>query len=139
MRKVFVDTVYWLATVKPGDSYEVAAKEARQVVGPCIMVTTDEVLCEFVTAFRKAGPMFRKKAAETVRKIFDNPNVKVVVQSRESFLRALERFSNRPDKEYSLTDCSSMNVMDMEGITDVLTHDHHFQQEGYNVLIRPAR
>ena len=37
--------------------------------------------------------------------------------------------------QYSLTDCSSMNVMDAEGIRDVLTHDRHFRQEGYNVLI----
>ena len=28
-----------------------------------------------------------------------------------------------------------MNTMDAEGITDVLTHDHHFEQEGFNVLI----
>ena len=139
MRKVFADTVYWVAIIKPGDPYKVAAEDARKAVGPCITVTTDEVLCEFVTAFRSGGPTLRKKAAETVRKIFDNPNVKVVVQSRESFLRALDRFFNRPDKEYSLTDCSSMNVMDAEGIRDVLTHDHHFEQEGYNVLIRPAR
>ena len=28
-----------------------------------------------------------------------------------------------------------MNAMDAEGITDVLTHDHHFEQEGYKILI----
>jgi len=32
----------------------------------------------------------------------------------------------RPDKEYSLTDCMSMHVMCREGLTDVLTNDHHF-------------
>jgi uncharacterized protein len=136
MRKVFADTLYWIAIVKPNDPYEPATREACQATGPCIMVTTDEVLCEFVTAFARGGPTLREKAVQIVMKFLDNPNVKVVVQSRESFLRALDRFSKRPDKEYSLTDCSSMNVMDAEGITDILTHDHHFQQEGYNVLIR---
>jgi predicted nucleic acid-binding protein len=135
MRKVFVDTLYWVAIVKPGDAYKAAATEARKAIGQCIMVTTDEVLSEFVAAFR-SGPNLRKKAAETVNALLNNPNVKVVVQSRDSFLRALDRFSKRPDKEYSLTDCSSMNAMDAEGIRDVLTHDHHFEQEGYNVLIR---
>ena len=62
--------------------------------------------------------------------------MKVLAHSRESFLQALDRFSRRSDKEYSLTDCSSMNAMDAEGIQDVLTNDHHFQQEGYSVLIR---
>jgi predicted nucleic acid-binding protein len=29
-----------------------------------------------------------------------------------------------------------MNVMREEGMTDILTNDHHFTQEGFNVLIR---
>lgn len=139
MRKVFADTVYWVATIKPNDPYKAAAKEARQAVGSCTMVTTDEVLCEFVTAFSKSGPTLREKAVQIVRKLLDDPKVKVVMQSRDSFLRALDRFSRRPDKKYSLTDCSSMNVMDAKDIRDVLTNDHHFRQEGYNVLIRSTR
>lgn len=136
MRKVFADALYWIATVKPNDPYEPAAREARQALGPCLIVTTDEVLGEFVTALAKSGPMLREKAARIVNELLDSASVQVAAQSRESFLRALDRFSNRPDKEYSLADCSSMNVMDAEGIQDVLTNDHHFQQEGYNVLIR---
>ena len=136
MRKVFADALYWIATVNPNDPYERAAREARQAVGSCVLITTDEVLGEFVTAFSNGGSRMRARAIRTVRNILDSPDVQVVGQSRESFLRALDRFSNRPDKEYSLTDCSSMNAMDAEGIRDVLTHDHHFQQEGYNVLIR---
>ncbi len=139
MRKVFADTLYWVATIKPDDSYEAAAKEARQAIGPCILVTTDEVLHEFVTAFSKSGPRLRDKAVRIVNELLVSADVKVFAQSRESFLRALHRFSQRLDKQYSLTDCSSMNVMDAERIRDVLTHDHHFQQEGYNVLIRSPR
>ncbi len=138
MRKVFADTLYWVATVKPGDPYEAAAREARQAVGACLIVTTDEVLCEFVTALAKSGPTIRQKSVRIVKALYDSASVKVIEQSRESFLRALDRFSNRPDKQYSLTDCSSMNAMDAEGIQDVLTNDHHFQQDGYNVLIRPT-
>jgi len=136
MRKVFADTLYWVAIVKPNDPYARAAREARQAIGPCLIVTTDEVLYEFVTAFAQGGSMLRDKAVRIVRELLDSASVKVLAQSRDSLLRALDRFSKRPDKEYSLTDCSSMNAMDAEGITDVLTHDHHFQQEGYNVLIR---
>jgi len=139
MKKVFADTVYWVAIVKPNDPYKPAAEQARQAVKPCIIVTTDEVLSEFVTLFAKGGPILREKAVQTVRAILKDPNVRVVVESRDSFLRALDRFSRRPDKQYSLTDCSSMNVMDAEGIRDVLTHDHHFEQEGYNLLIRAGR
>ncbi|HMG73540.1 MAG TPA: hypothetical protein VK582_08565 [Pyrinomonadaceae bacterium] len=41
----------------------------------------------------------------------------------------------RPDKGYSLTDCISMNVMRERGLTDVLTNDPHFRQEGYRPLL----
>jgi hypothetical protein len=42
MRKVFADTLYWIAVVKPNDPYAPAAREARQALGPCLLVTTDE-------------------------------------------------------------------------------------------------
>ncbi len=38
-------------------------------------------------------------------------------------------------KEYSLTDCVSMEVMWREGITDILTHDSHLSQEGFTILL----
>ena len=41
----------------------------------------------------------------------------------------------RTDKDYSLIDCISMNACRQEGITEVLTNDHHFSQEGFTVLI----
>jgi len=50
--------------------------------------------------------------------------------------KSLGRYARREDKEHSFTDCGSVNTMDAEGIRDVLTHDHHFEQEGYRVLIK---
>ena len=138
MRKVFADTLYWVAIARPNDSYSSAAKEARVAIGPCLIVTTEEVLSEFVTALAGGGPTLRKRVVEIVREILGGASVRLVTQSHDSFLRALDRFVRRPDKEYSLTDCSSMNAMDAEGIRDILTHGHHFEQEGFNVLIHSA-
>jgi predicted nucleic acid-binding protein len=42
----------------------------------------------------------------------------------------------RPDKGYSLTDCISMGTMRREAITEVLTNDRHFEQEGFRALFR---
>ncbi len=53
-----------------------------------------------------------------------------------SFLEALELYESRLDKGYSLTDCISMNVCHKLGITQVLTHDHHFEQEGFSILLQ---
>ena len=49
-------------------------------------------------------------------------------------MRALDLYSQRPDKEYSLVDCMSMVLMRERGITHVLTNDHHFRQEGFTVV-----
>jgi hypothetical protein len=43
-------------------------------------------------------------------------------------------FLDRPDKRYSLTDCSSFVIMRRLGITEAITTAHHFRQEGFTVL-----
>ncbi len=135
MKEVFADTLYWVAIVNPGDPYANAAKQAEEDLGEFITVTTDEVLAEFLTSLSKGGAVLRKIAAKMVHEILNNPNVKVVPQSRDSFLKGLALYKNRNDKQYSLTDCVSMNVMKNREISEALTHDHHFKQERFKVLI----
>ena len=79
--------------------------------------------------------MLRRKAAAMVRDLYTDHMVTIHAESRQSFLDGLTLYESRQDKEYSLTDCISMNVMRQEGITDVLTHDDHFTQEGFTVLL----
>ena len=71
-----------------------------------------------------------------IRDILEDATVRVVEQSRESFLKGLELYEARPDKGFSLTDCISMNTMSAEGSTDILTNDVHFTQEGFHALFR---
>jgi len=49
---------------------------------------------------------------------------------------AARTFFQRPDKEWSLTDCISLVVMNERGITDALTNDHHFEQAGFQILLK---
>jgi predicted nucleic acid-binding protein len=135
MKPVFADTVYWIAIVKPNDPWRLAASEARGKVATALLVTTDEVLMEFLAALSKSGPRLRATAVRMVRAILSNENVKVVPQSHASFEAGLKRYEARSDKQYSLQDCISMNVMESFSITDVLTNDRHFEQEGFSVLM----
>ncbi len=80
--------------------------------------------------------VIRREAAAVVRDISKNPGVRVVPQTHQSFLDGLDRYERRLDKHYSLQDCISMNVMEAQGITDVLTSDHHFEQDGFTILIK---
>jgi predicted nucleic acid-binding protein len=61
--------------------------------------------------------------------------IEVLPQTIQSLLRGLDLYKARSDKSYSLTDCISMVTMRERSITDVLTHDRHFAQEGFNVLL----
>jgi predicted nucleic acid-binding protein len=135
MKTVFADSHYWIAVVNPNDPWKEVARAAKLALGEVFIVTTDGVLTEFLAALRK-GEHMRRQAAKMVHAILENPNVKVIPQTRDSFLKGLEFYENRSDKEYSLTDCISMNVMKTESLIEALTNDHHFEQEGFTVLIR---
>lgn len=137
MRAVFADTFYWVALANPKDSGFHRALAADDVLNDASIVTTDEVLVEFLTFFA-ADPWLRSRAAQTVLFLLEDPRVRIVPQTRASFLAGLELYTQRPDKGYSLTDCVSMQTMRREGITDALTNDRHFEQEGFRALFRDA-
>jgi predicted nucleic acid-binding protein len=63
-------------------------------------------------------------------------DIHIVPQTRSGFLDGLALYNARPDKGYSLTDCISMQTMKREGLTDVLTNDKRFEQEGFRALLR---
>jgi hypothetical protein len=48
----------------------------------------------------------------------------------------LQLFGDRPDKEWSLTDCISFVVMEKEGVREALTGDKHFEQAGFVALLK---
>ena len=58
----------------------------------------------------------------------------MVPQTHDGFLTALELYEQRLDKQYSMTDCISMQAMRSLGVTEVLTHDEHFTQAGFQIL-----
>jgi uncharacterized protein len=130
MNRVFADTVYWIARINPRDQWHTIFK----TVGPAKLVTTDEVLDEVLAHFSAYGPAMRSRAARIVHQVLNHPDIEVVAQSRQSFLDGLALYESRLDKDYSLTDCIAMVTMKQQGLTEVLTRDIHFAQEGF-VLI----
>jgi uncharacterized protein len=94
------------------------------------------VLCEYLAFFAGARPSIRDQAGRNVVELIGNPAVHVIPQSRESFLSGLQLYRARPDKGYSLTDCISMQTMRRERLTEALTNDRHFEQEGFRALFR---
>lgn len=135
MRVVFADTGFWLAEINPRDQWASTAKQIVRELDRFQIVTTDEVLLEVLNSLSRTTHL-RRAALKQYYAIRDNPNVLVLGQSRDSFLKGLGLFEEREDKSYSLTDCIAMSAMKEFGIQEVLTNDHHFEQEGFVVLMR---
>jgi predicted nucleic acid-binding protein len=102
------------------------------------IITTDEVLGEYLTFFASASEMLRCRAATSVQRILASPVIQVIPQSRISFLAGVDLYTRRPDKGYSLVDYISMQTMRKEWLTEVLTNDRHFEQEGFRALFRDS-
>ncbi len=136
MRKVFADTCYWVALLNPKDAWYVQAISISQSLQPLKIVTTEEVLAEVLTFYSGAGEFMRRRTVQLIQDIFSDETIEVVEQTHASFLLGFALYQNRLDKGYSLPDCISMNTMRRLGITEVLTHDRHFAQEGSTILLR---
>ena len=136
MSRIFADACYWIALLDPKDELHEPANEAKTRIGTSGLITTDEVLSELLTFFGDRGVKLRMIASDAVEGIRSAAAVVVVPQSRESFDSALALYRSRPDKQYSLVDCRSFELMKREGITEALTGDHHFEQEGFKALLR---
>jgi uncharacterized protein len=130
---VFADTFYWIALARPRDSWHSAVLTWAKASSSTYIVTTDEVLTEFLNALASGGPAGRGHATATVDDIRSDPRVNVLPQSRPEFDAALALYKARPDKAYSLTDCRSIVAVRALGISEVLTNDHHFVQEGFTI------
>lgn len=136
MSAVFVDASYFIAQFSPGDQWERVAEEARSRLGDVDLVTTDEILTEFLTGVSRGGALIREQAEAAVQEMLRSGDIRVIPQTRPSFLDGLNRFRRRLDKTYSLQDCIAMNIMESEGITEVLTSDRNFEQEGFIALMK---
>ncbi len=135
MREIFADSFYWIALANPADQWHRAVREFNQANQDMLLVTTDEVLTEFLNYFAEASERTRRVVAEMCERTMNHPRITVLPQTRDSFLTGFILYQSRPDKGYSLTDCISMTVMRERDISDALTHDNHFRQEGFNVLL----
>jgi len=135
MKKVFADAQYFVALINDKDQSHPAALAISQTLQGVTLVTTEEALNEVLAFFAERGRYLRQLATAYVDDILSDPDMVIRPQSHQSFLDGYALYKARPDKGYSLTDCISMEAMRQEGISDILTHDNHFTQEGFTTLL----
>ena len=135
MARVFADAVYWIALINLNDQWRNRAVEVSRGLDGASIITSDEVLIETMNYFAESGKHYRGIVCREIDKILLDPNVEIVDASHENLLNGFDLYKRRQDKGYSLTDCISMNICQAFRIHDILTHDDHFRQEGFNVLL----
>lgn len=131
MRRVFVDTSGW---------YELAVAENPvhlQVAAALRVPDTKFVTSTFVLHELVALLVSRRRyamAAQTVAGIRSAPEVRMEHPDAVEEAAAWRLFLDRPGKCYTLTDCLSFVIMRRLGISEAITFDSHFGQEGFTIL-----
>lgn len=134
--EVFVDTQAWIALIQPNDQYREIVLRMWPTSPEVVIVTSEFVLAEFLGFVCERGPTARREAAGAVRRAANTSGTLVFPATSALFEAGLRLYEARPDKGYSLVDCTSMAIMRERGVDGVLTADRHFEQEGFKPLLR---
>jgi len=132
--RLFLDTVFIQALLNKGDQYHSQAREfLPRVRAAAAVFVTEAVLLEVGNAL---GSVNRSGAVQFIEQCYNTANLQVVTVDTLLLTRALQLYSERPDKTWGLTDCISFVVMREQNLTDAVTADVHFVQAGFRALLR---
>jgi hypothetical protein len=130
--EIFADALYYIALINPKDRYHGEAKRATtNLLRP--HVTTIWVLMEVADAL--AAPTVRRQTHRFLQNILLQPKTAIITDLEPWFSRGLDLYGKRSDKDWSLTDCISFEVMKERGIAEALTGDRHFIQAGFQTML----
>jgi predicted nucleic acid-binding protein len=133
MKACFADTFFFLALISSRDRSHAQAVRFSQSLTRHI-VTTTWVLTELADAMCR--PPWRERFTIFLDRLRHEPRTIIVPTTDDLFETGMDLYLNRPDKEWSLTDCISFVVMEREGLTDALTGDNHYEQAGFVALLK---
>ena len=133
MKPVFADTSYFLALLNVRDEAHLKASEFSQTHDQPLL-TTVWVLTEVGDAVSRSDnrQVFQKLLSD----LRQDPESIVLPADQQMWEKGVALYSRRADKNWSLTDCISFEVMRDEGLTEALTGDRHFEQAGFIVLLK---
>jgi predicted nucleic acid-binding protein len=132
VKRVFADTSFYIALVRPEDDNHRASFEFdRRFVGH--YVTSEFVLIE--SGNWLADPRNRSVFLEIHRVLRSDPRTTILPAKPEWVERGLALYGQRLDKHWSVVDCISFEMMRDNGLADALTTDHHFVQAGFHASL----
>ena len=132
--RLFLDTVFIQAVLNKRDQYHHQAKAFLPRVRAATAVWVTEAI--LVKVGNALGSVNRPGTVQFIQQCYKTANLQVVTVDTSLLARALQLYSERPDKTWGLTDCISFTVMWEKSLTDAVTADLHFVQAGFRALLR---
>lgn len=139
MNSLFVDTSGWANAFVSSETYH---SQAQQYIldawqSPRPFITTSYIVAELVALLQSPLRIPRNTIFQVVDSIKQSEHIQVIHINPEIDAEAWQLCKNRPDKAWSLVDCTSFVVMQQSGLQEALTTDHHFEQAGFLRLLKP--
>jgi predicted nucleic acid-binding protein len=104
--------------------------------GASVRLLHNYILAELV-ALGHARRLSRTNTLTFVADLQDSPLVNMTWVTPTQHRAAMEFLQGRIDKTYSLCDAISFLLMREHRVTDALSTDRHFEQEGFTRLLAP--
>ena len=135
MPTVLVDTAAWIALVNTRDELHSRAQQTMADLRhqKVALITTEFVLLEVSNALCTSA--WRERGVKLIDGLRSLANLQIVSVDTTLLAEGWQLYRSRLDKEWSLTDCTSIIVMQKERIEQVFTSDHHFEQAGFTKLL----
>jgi predicted nucleic acid-binding protein len=132
MKTVFADTSYHIDLLNPRDiNHQKAQTFASEYKGD--LITSAWIITELANYLCKASnrPLFLSIYEDLQR----SNRVTIVPLSNQLHEGGLNLYTQRLDKDWSLTDCVSFLIMQQQNLHEAAATDHHFDQAGFVRLI----
>ena len=138
MNDLFVDTAGWVCYLDRSQPEHAAA---TTLIGVCLaqngsLITTNYIVAELVALLTGRSLMSRPQLVSSINTLRASPHVTILHIDTALEAQAWDLLTNRPDKEWSLVDCSSFVIMRHCGLDQALTTDHHFEPAGLAHLLQ---
>jgi predicted nucleic acid-binding protein len=130
---MLIDTSGFLCLYVKGEPYHERAVAFYDSTNA--RLTTNYVLTEY-TALAQVRGIPRREIIEFSTRILDDEEIEIVWVDENLHRQAVELIEQREDKAYSLCDAVSLILMRQRGISEALTTDKHFEQEGFTRLLK---
>jgi predicted nucleic acid-binding protein len=132
MTSLFADTSFFVSFLSQSDEHYSVAREYMGGHSGQIL-TTEWILLELANYLAATGG--RRFFCPLLKSLYEDPRF-TIVRNRDDFDAGVQVYDRRPDKRWSLTDCISFTVMQRNALFAALTADHHFQQAGFEILLK---